>query len=74
MNVLCSHSRNSQVVYIISITTVCLVNIPTIIQKIFGTNSSFHAEQRTVGKGLISLSGVFLLVLTKFLFDRGTGH
>ena len=39
---------------------------PTIIHKMFETNSSFHVKDRTTGKVLVSVFQEFLLVLTKF--------
>ena len=39
---------------------------PTIIHKMFETNSSFYVKDRTTGKVLVSVFQEFLLVLTKF--------
>ena len=42
--------------------------VPTTIHKIFETNSSFHAKQRTTGKVQFLFCSSFLLALTKFSF------
>ena len=47
--------------------------ISTISYIIFGTNSSFHVEQRTAGRVWSLYFGALLLVLAQFLFCRGEG-
>ena len=51
-----------------SVITILGKTGPTIIHKIFETNSSFHVKQRTTGTVQFLFFSSFLLLLTKFLF------
>ena len=44
---------------------------PTVINRVFKTNSSFHVKQHSAGKVKFLLFKGFLLVQTKFSFWQG---
>ena len=52
----------------IALVTQGLVNVSTVIHKLFETNSSFNAKQSTTGKVQFLFFRSFLLVLEKYSF------